>query len=484
MSPTRASLLLVLVLAGSARAAPPDESPLGYIEMPPSDDGTWVMTSPPGSGRNWGQPVFIRHLILVAREWRRRHPEGPVLRLGDLSKPDGTDFPPHKTHKDGLTADVFTSPRNVCHVSFDDQQLTLELAQLFHDYGARQILYNGDLVTQTVPVAQKWPDHDDHFHVVIDPSRVPDEGELLVLPEGRVRDGAFVSGAGLADDRTGLELAWRILGQARLKSWRVIFDDTSDEGAPLHDSGEQRAARTTYPVPIAIEDGRAYRWKLELDVGADRPLGFGWQRLTTDLAPPAVEAVSPRDDAPALEPTLVWRYRKQGVAQASFSIEVDADANHRRVSATLGPFDGAADRYALQGLPLRRGKKYHWRVIVTDAHGNAAASEWQTFKVEEGDGTATPPPPPPATTEAGRPQPPPTPPRQPDGDRRVGRVNTDTLNLRRGPSTGDEILLTLRRGAPLTIIRDQGEWLEVETPGPSGPVRGFVYAQYVEVGDE
>lgn len=444
-------------------------SPLGYVEMPPSDDGTWVMTSPPGSGRNWGTPTFIRHLILVAKEWRRRHPEGPVLRLGDLSRPDGADFPPHKTHKDGLTADVFTSPKNLCHVDWDDQALTLELAQLFHDYGAKQILYNGELVCEKVPVAQKWPKHDDHFHVVIDPARVPQDGEVLVLPEPDSRDGAFISSARVDEERTGLVLSWRVLGQAKLRSYRVVFDDEQD-GDVLHDSGPLKVARTSYAVPVALEHGKRYRWRLELDLGGTAPLGFGWQKLAADLQRPEVEATSPGDEAGVGEaPTLSWRYAKPGVAAATYRIELDLDSNHKKVSATLGPFP-AATSYALRGVPLKKGKKYHWRVVVTDAHGNEGASAWRTFKVEKQPGAAEGPG---AAAGGGREGPP----------ARAGTVTTDALNLRAGPGTEHDVLATLRRGTPVTIRGESGDWFEVEAPGPSGePARGFVSKRYVEVG--
>lgn len=474
-----AALVALLTLAVGLTLAPargaPDESPVGYIEMPVSEDGTWVLTSPPGSGRNWGTPVFVRHLIMVAQEWRRRHPEGPFLRIGDMSKPDGSTFPPHKTHKDGLTADIFTSPRNICHVNFEDQDLTLELAQLFYDYGARQILYNGQKVVDNVSVAQKWPQHDDHFHVVIDPARVPPEGAVLVLPQPSSRDGTMISGARVKPDRTGLELSWRILGQARLKGWRVLFDDARDDDGVLHDSGLQRSPRTSYELPIALETGQTYRWRVELETGEEgaAPLGFGWQRLTTDLVAPTVEALSPRDEAPTALPTLTWRYEKRGVPQASFRIELDNDSNHRKIAGTLGPFEGAAQQFVVRGVPFKRLRRYYWRVVVTDKNGNEAASEWQVFRFDPDAGDA----PAPTGGAGGSKEAP---------EVRAGAVNADALNLRAGPGTEHAIVMTLRRGTALTILGDpDAEWLHVETAGPNGQaVRGYVAKRYVTLSDD
>lgn len=467
-----ASALVAGVASSPAHGAPDDESPRGYIEMPVSEDGTWVLSHPTGSGHNWGTPVFVRHLIMVAEEWRRRHPEGPFLRIGDMSKPDGSTFPPHKTHKDGLTADIFTSPRNICHVNFDDQDLTLELAQLFYDYGCRQILYNGEKVVENVPVAQKWPQHDDHFHVVIDPARVPAEGTVLVLPEASSREGTVIAAPRLQEDRTGLALSWRILGQARLKSYRVLFDDARDDDGVLHDSGPLRTAQPSYSLPIALEHGATYRWRVELDVGAEAPLSFGWQRLTTDLVAPTVEGLSPIDEVPTAAPTVAWRYGKPGAPQAAFRIELDTDSNHRRISATLGPFTGTAQQYDLSGMPFKRSRRYYWRVIASDAHGNEGASEWHVFKFDPGAAG-------PAAPGGGRAEPPPA-------STRAGTVDADALNMRAGAGTDHAVVMTLRRGAPLTILGGPtADWLHVETPGPSGkPVRGYVARRYVTLTDD
>lgn len=464
-----ALLLGPLLLGLGPRAHAQETSPKGYIEMPQATDGAWVLTSPPGSGHNWGQPAFVRFLALVAREWKRRHPEGPVLRIGDMSRPDGADFPPHKTHKDGLTADLFTTPKNVCHVNFPDQSLTVELAKLMHDLGARQILYNGPQVVAAVPVAQKYPDHDDHFHVVIDPARVPADGELVLLPEAGFGEGGWVPATRLDEDKSGLVLAWRVLGQAKLKHWQVLFDDLDDANGVLHDSGPQRGSGSTYKVPVALEHGRRYRWRLELTQADGQTATLDWQRLTADLEPPAVEALTPRDEAELdAPPSFTWRYRKSGVEQAAWWIELDLDRNHKKVAATLGPFDGAGSEHALDATaPLRPDKKYWWRVVVRDAHGNEAGSEWRMFHTTHGYDPQRPAGAGPAGSE-------------PAPANARGVVGASSLNLRAGPGTDKQVLGALPKGTAVKILSEVPGWLEVEATVDGKPLRGFVSAQFIE----
>jgi len=227
--------ILVLLVPGRARALGED-----FIEMPKPEAGEYVLSSgvgSPGKGRHWGRPAMIRHLLLVAKEWRRRHPELPRLRIGDISKFGGGHFPPHKTHQDGLAVDIFTSPKNICHINYPDQTQTLELAELFVSFGAKQILYNHPDVIAKVAVMRKWPKHHNHFHVVVDPRKVPAEGEPIIVPGKASGGGAWVGRRRVQDDGTGLELRWRVLGaKASVIGAQVFFDDLED-GALLHESG-------------------------------------------------------------------------------------------------------------------------------------------------------------------------------------------------------------------------------------------------------
>jgi hypothetical protein len=462
-------LAVCLLLACPLAAFAEGESSRGYVEMPESPEGDWVLTNRPGSGANWGTPAFVRYLIMVAQEWRRRHPDGPRLRIGDMSKPDGSDFPPHKTHKDGLTADIFTSPRNVCHVNYPDQELTLELARLMHDLGARQILYNGQKVVDRVPVAKKWPKHDDHFHVVIDPSRVPEEGALLVLPRSDRKDGGWVGSADLEDDGTGLELAWEVIGNTRAKSVQVEVDDLDDANGVLYDSGPLRSKQPTHRVPLALGHGQSYRWRVRLDLGEDQePMGVAWQTLRVDLLAPQVASTSPDDEAElAAPPLLRWRFDKPGVPQGGYRIELDKDRSHRKIWKTLGPYTGSASQHALSDAPLKKGKRYYWRVVVIDARGNEAGTEWRSFRTAHTyDRDATPGAGAPAGGDAEAP-----------ASTHTGRVKASALNMRSGPGTHNPVVSTLKQGTELQILGESNGWLQVQAPDGK---QGWVSGSYVE----
>lgn len=463
---------LVLLFAWALPASSQEISPKGYIEMPTAEDSAWILTSRTGSGRNWGKPAFVRYLALVAREWLRRHPEGPRLRIGDMSKPDGSDFPPHKTHKDGLTADIFTSPQNACHVNYPNQGLTLELAQLMVDYGAKQILYNGDLVVANVPIAQKWPKHDNHFHVVIDAAKVPDAGVPLVFATGDLKKGGWIGISDVEEDLSKPKVQWRVMGKAKLKHCRVIFDDLDHEGDPLHDSGPLKTSQSEYKVPLTLQDNRSYRWKVEVVTADDDQATTGWQQLKTDFTRPKVTSLDPKDEAEQDQaPTLRWRYEKAGVGQTSYAIELDGDSNHRKIKTTLGPFKGAGSEHTLEVKSLKRVKKYFWRVVVTDAHGNEAGSEWQVFKTSRLYGKAT--------RERSKSTKKPKPGKVQGG--RYGKVSASRLNLRKGPATGSDVLTTLRMGTEVRILGDKGDWFEVEVTGKDGqPQQGYVSKRYIK----
>ncbi|GIW72249.1 MAG: hypothetical protein KatS3mg102_1791 [Planctomycetota bacterium] len=416
------AVLLVLALAMAAGAQQPGGaaagdglSPAGFIEMPPATDGSYTLASGPGSGRHWGRPETIRFLILAAREWARRHPDGPRLHIGDISRPDGGPFPPHKTHRDGLAIDLFTRPRNICHVDWPEQNLTIELAELLEELGARQILYNGEQAGQAVRIVEPYPKHDDHFHVVVDPRRVPAALGPVLMAAPALKDGGAVGPAAFgppgqrppraaggpagAAPAGGLRLEWRYLGEASgwQQSYRVELEAvaTAGEGALRFDSDEVRSRRTWHLVEGEFRHGMRLRWRVEVTGVDGSRQDTGWQAVRLDFEPPRLSALGARlpedgsgegagagDGAGAAvlpagsRPEFRWRYQDEA-PQRSWRIELRRPRARR--GAVLAQGLGAAER-ARSEHPLPPGT-YEWRVAATDAAGNEASSDWVRLEV-------------------------------------------------------------------------------------------------------
>src|SRR5258707_9551740 len=66
---------------------------------------------------------------------------------------------------------------------------------------------------------------------------------------------------------------------------------------------------------------------------------------------------------------------------------------------------------------------------------------------------------------------------------KYGIVNTDTLNLRSGPSTTARVISQLMKGSVLNILTDPGsDWLEVQPDGSTN--RGYVAKTYLTLTDD
>ncbi|MEI2664534.1 SH3 domain-containing protein [Rossellomorea sp. LJF3] len=62
-----------------------------------------------------------------------------------------------------------------------------------------------------------------------------------------------------------------------------------------------------------------------------------------------------------------------------------------------------------------------------------------------------------------------------DPSPRDGQVNTDGLRVRNGPSTSDDVVTVLQNGDMVTVIKEDGDWLNIE----SGSIRGWVHRDYI-----
>lgn len=438
--------VLLLALAPAVRAQHPET---GFIEMPAPTDGSYTLGSGVGSGRHWARPETVHFLLLVAREWQRRHGDAMVLRIGDISKPDGSNFPPHKTHQDGLAIDIVTRGPNITRIEYDDQEPTLELARLMVRYGARQILYNHPYVIDRVDEVQRWEKHDDHFHVVVDPDRVPKGEGPFLIPTGRRPT------IGVADLEGGaLVVEWSYLAEQRgwQAAYRVQVDGDEDHRTVDHDSGWVASADKAHrAIGFQPVDGRTYHIKVEVRGPGDEVLALPWRSAHSDLAPPAILPLRPvHGEEIEGNPVISWTYQDDGGPQAAFRIELDGDRSHNRIDHDTGPIAGDATRHELQ-LPLRPRRTYYWRLVVEDPAGNETATEWQSFKTA-------------AAFRGGR----------------FGTVNTDGLNFRKGPGTGHDVVGQLDSGAEVEILDEDGGWLRVRYRKGRRSWVGFVHSKYVD----
>lgn len=57
--------------------------------------------------RRYGLPETVVALMQVGMLWFAKHPQGPRMRISDISKRGGGKFPPHKSHRVGLDIDIW-----------------------------------------------------------------------------------------------------------------------------------------------------------------------------------------------------------------------------------------------------------------------------------------------------------------------------------------------------------------------------------------
>ena len=446
-----------LALAGSvllALVATADED-LGYVLMPPSEDGSYRVSTGSDDNRHWGRPETIRMLILVAREWHKRHGSKYVLSIGDISRRDGAEFPPHVTHRDGCNIDITTSPASVCNVNFEDQAISLDLARLFFQYGAKEILYNGEMVGREEKRVTEWPKHDDHFHVIVDPSKVPADGDPLLVAEGDCVDGSTLGPSRLVPQKAGAApkfvVAWRLLGAERWqKTYRVVVDrDTDEANGTLLDTGKVGSAATQHVVQLPLEDGAELHWRVVL-TGASGELTLPWQKMRVDFTPPTVIGKAPGEgEAVDENPLLKWEC-DPSTRQASFRVELAFDPAQKRPSFDSGTVRRTTSSYRVKGQ-LPKGKTLWWRVTVDDGHGNVGTGAWRSFTTGEKYAWI--------------------------GD--IAEVDADELNLREGASENKDIVVKLAKGERVYVVGRKDEWLKVVVVRDGKRLQGYVAAKYV-----
>lgn len=64
--------------------------------------------------------------------------------------------------------------------------------------------------------------------------------------------------------------------------------------------------------------------------------------------------------------------------------------------------------------------------------------------------------------------------------KRTAKVIADGVNVRETKVSGSPVLITVKKGTIATIIGTEGRVMNIEVPGPNGPIKGWILAELVE----
>lgn len=141
-----------------------------YFMLPqaPEDAGYYVYDIPGRGAFQYAHPAMMSVILLLSRQWQAM--DKRKFGIGNISLAGGVSSADHGTHRSGLEVDVRAIRKDGLHLPVScyqpqyDHDATAALIALFFSYpGISSILFNGPKIANV----KKWPDHNDHFHVVI-----------------------------------------------------------------------------------------------------------------------------------------------------------------------------------------------------------------------------------------------------------------------------------------------------------------------------
>lgn len=147
-----------------------------FAQMPASGTG-FICYGP--THKRYGRPEVIRAIQHIGQAWQKAHPNGPRLRVGNISLQTGGFMAPHTSHQKGVDVDIapLTNSSKEVPVTWNDpdysRDRTQQLVDLIHNnpvLKVRSILFNDPNVRGVSP----WSGHDNHLHVSFFPSSVPE----------------------------------------------------------------------------------------------------------------------------------------------------------------------------------------------------------------------------------------------------------------------------------------------------------------------
>lgn len=141
-------------------------SSAGFIQLAASGPGFYCYSP---ASRRWGTPAMIYGIERLAARWANER-RTPRIGIGDVSAAAGGRISGHASHQRGVDVDVRPIRRDgvegpsTIHQAVYDRAGTQRAIDLFYaEVRVTHVFFNDSRVRRV----QRWPNHDNHFHVRI-----------------------------------------------------------------------------------------------------------------------------------------------------------------------------------------------------------------------------------------------------------------------------------------------------------------------------
>jgi len=138
------------------------------VAQQPEDSGYYIYGTPAGGVFQYAHPAMMSLLLWVEREWAAI--DNRQFGIGNISLKNGAATGEHRSHVDGLQADIRPVRKDGEHLPVTwhdpayDGQATAKLIAIFFSYPlVASVLFNDN----RIPGVKPWPKHNDHFHVEV-----------------------------------------------------------------------------------------------------------------------------------------------------------------------------------------------------------------------------------------------------------------------------------------------------------------------------
>lgn len=148
----------------------PIQDSRGFFVLPqaPEEASYYTYGTPSGGRSQYAHPKMLTFLFLLEHQWASI--DNRKLGVGNISLADGTQFPPHRSHRSGLEVDIRPIrkdgkylPVRYCESQYD-RKATTELVKLMYQTGMVKRVFFNDLL---IPNVIRMAGHDNHLHIEV-----------------------------------------------------------------------------------------------------------------------------------------------------------------------------------------------------------------------------------------------------------------------------------------------------------------------------